>query len=507
MDKRASGVLMHITSLPSPHGIGTFGQAAYDFIDFLVATKQTYWQILPLTTTSYGDSPYQSFSAFAGNTHLIDLDLLAEAGWLSQADYAQVYFGSDPQRVDYAVIFEARRPILEKAVQAFLLDQAAQPAYQTFLAETQAWLPDYAEFMALKEHFDNQALQDWPDSAAISRVPEVLTRYRQQLKDVITYHQVTQYFFFSQWQALRNYAQAHHIEIIGDMPIYVAADSVEVWTRPELFKVDQLRQPLCVAGCPADEFSPDGQLWGNPIYDWAYHAETGYAWWIERIRESFKLYDYLRIDHFKGFSDYWEIKKDAQTANDGCWQPGPNYALFEAVQAALGDLPIIAEDLGYIDERAKKLLADCGFPGMKILQFGFYDVAGKSIDSVHRCVPHGLAYTGTHDNEVINGWYANLTEEQKAYTNAYINRRSDESICQAMLRTLFSTVSNTVIATMQDILELPAETRFNSPATLGGNWQWRLLPSDLTAAHQDFLTYITDLYQRANSHFDGEEKD
>lgn len=502
MNKRASGVLMHITSLPSPYGVGTFGQAAYEFIDFLVETKQTYWQILPLTTTSYGDSPYQSFSASAGNTHLIDFDLLAEKGWLDQADYAGINFGENPARVDYARIFDARRPILEKAVRAFLADAKVKKTYQDFLSEQASWLPDYAMFMALKEHFGNRALQEWDDRSAILREEERLNRYRAELAEVIAYHQVTQYFFFSQWARLKAYANEHHISIVGDMPIYVSADSVEVWTQPKLFKLDEHRRPLCVAGCPADEFSPDGQLWGNPIYDWNYHAQTGYAWWIDRIRESFKLYDYLRIDHFKGFSDYWEIKAEAKTANDGAWQPGPNYALFEAVKDALGDLPIIAEDLGYIDDRAKKLLADCGFPGMKILQFGFYDTRGQSIDIAHRCVPHSIAYTGTHDNEVVNGWYDHLSAEQQDYVNSYTNRREEEKITHAMLRTLFATVSNTAIATMQDILDLPADSRFNLPATVGGNWEWRMVPGQLTQEHRNLLTTLTTLYQRGNEEND-----
>lgn len=499
MDKRASGILMHITSLPSPYGVGTFGQAAYDFVDFLVETKQTYWQILPLTTTSYGDSPYQSFSAIAGNTHLIDFDLLIEAGWLKATDVAGINFGDDAAKVDYARIFDARRPILEKAVAAFLADSQQAASYQIFLADNASWLTAYAEFMALKEHFGNRALQEWDDRSAILREKESLERYREQLADAIAYHQVTQFFFFSQWAKLKAYANKKHIKIIGDMPIYVSADSVEVWTQPELFKLDDQRQPLYLAGCPADDFSADGQLWGNPIYDWQEHEKTGYAWWIYRIQESFKIYDYLRIDHFKGFSDYWEIDGDGETANDGKWQPGPNYALFEAVKKALGDkLPIIAEDLGYIDDRAKKLLADCGFPGMKILQFGFFDTTGQSIDSPHRCIPHSLAYTGTHDNEVVNGWYDNLTEEQRDYVNAYTNRHADEPITQTMLRTLFATVSNTAIASMQDVLDLPANSRMNLPATVGGNWEWRMLPAELTQDRKDFLTHITTLYQRGN---------
>ena len=495
---RSSGVLMHITSLPNAFGIGSFGQSAYDFVDFLVETKQTYWQILPLTTTSYGDSPYQSFSAIAGNTHLIDFDLLTQMGLLKESDYASVNFGDDPTSVDYERIFYARRPILEIAVKNFLANQAFQADFKHFEKNNRLWLDDFAEFMAIKEHFGNQALQKWDDKKAVARDPSALEKYRTMLAEQIQYFKVTQYFFFKQWTELKNYANQKGIQIIGDMPIYVAADSVEVWTKPELFQLDEERNPLVVAGVPADQFSATGQLWGNPLYDWEVHKKQGYAWWIHRIEESFKIYDVLRIDHFKGFSDYWQVDGKAEVAKDGSWQPGPGYDLFKAVKEQLGDLPIIAEDLGNIDDKARKLLADCNYPGMKILQFGFEDVSGKSLDSPHYCIPHSIVYTGTHDNDVTNGWYNSLTEQQQQYINDYTHRREDESICQAMIRQLFATVSNTAIATMQDVLDLPASSRMNVPSTIGGNWQWRMQQSDLTQDKKDFLAKMTTLYQRAN---------
>ncbi len=495
---RSSGVLMHITSLPNAFGIGSFGQSAYDFVDFLVETKQTYWQILPLTTTSYGDSPYQSFSAIAGNTHLIDFDLLTQMGLLKESDYASVNFGDDPTSVDYERIFFARRPILETAVKNFLANQSLQADFNHFEKNKRLWLDDFAEFMAIKEHFGNQALQKWDDKKAVARDPKTLEKYRTMLADQIQYFKVTQYFFFKQWSELKHYANQKGIKIIGDMPIYVAADSVEVWTKPELFQLDKERNPLFVAGVPADQFSATGQLWGNPLYDWEEHKKQGYAWWIHRIEESFKIYDVLRIDHFKGFSDYWQVDGKADIAKYGSWQPGPGYDLFKAVKEQLGDLPIIAEDLGNIDDKARKLLADCNYPGMKILQFGFEDVSGKSLDSPHYCIPHSIVYTGTHDNDVTNGWYNSLTEQQQQYINDYTHRREDESICQAMIRQLFATVSNTAIATMQDVLDLPASSRMNVPSTIGGNWQWRMQQSDLTQDKKDFLAKITTLYQRAN---------
>ena len=495
---RSSGVLMHITSLPNAFGIGSFGQSAYDFVDFLVETKQTYWQILPLTTTSYGDSPYQSFSAVAGNTHLIDFDLLTQMGLLKESDYASVNFGDDPTSVDYERIFYARRPILEIAVKNFLANQSLQADFKHFEKSNRLWLDDFAEFMAIKEHFGNQALQKWDDKKAVARDPSALEKYRILLAEQIQYFKVTQYFFFKQWTELKNYANQKGIQIIGDMPIYVAADSVEVWTKPELFQLDEERNPLFVAGVPADQFSATGQLWGNPLYAWEEHKKQGYAWWIHRIEESFKIYDVLRIDHFKGFSDYWQVDGKAEVAKDGSWQPGPGYDLFKAVKEQLGDLPIIAEDLGNIDDKARKLLADCNYPGMKILQFGFEDVSGKSLDSPHYCIPHSIVYTGTHDNDVTNGWYNGLTEQQQQYINDYTHRSEDESICQAMIRQLFAAVSNTAIATMQDVLDLPASSRMNVPSTIGGNWQWRMQESDLTQDKKDFLAKMTTLYQRAN---------
>ncbi|KXT75450.1 4-alpha-glucanotransferase [Streptococcus sp. DD12] len=503
MDKRASGILMHITSLPGRFGIGTFGQAAFDFVDFLKETKQTYWQILPLTTTSYGDSPYQSFSAVAGNTNLIDFDLLLAQGLLEEADLAGVDFGCDPHRVDYGLLFKVRRPLLEKAVVAFLASADNLKKLVAFEAEQGSWLGDFAEFMAIKESFANVALQDWPDKALLKRDKLALEKARVALVEVINYHKVTQYFFFDQWQALKSYANAQGIAIIGDMPIYVAADSVEVWTQPELFKLEANRVPKVIAGCPPDDFSDVGQLWGNPIYDWAYHDKMGYTWWIYRIQESLKLYDYLRIDHFKGFSDFWEIPQGEKTARNGKWVSGPGKALFAAVKEALGEVPVIAEDLGYIDDKARDLLAFTGFPGMKILEFGFLDTTGNSIDAPHTFTQHSLAYVGTHDNDVANGWYAGLTSDQRDYANAYMHRGPRESIAHALLRTLFASVSNTAIASMQDILNLPAQSRMNIPNTLGGNWEWRMTADQLTDAHKAYLTHLTNLYSRAN-HTKGE---
>lgn len=493
MTKRSSGVLMHITSLPGQFGIGTFGKSAYDFVDFLEETKQTYWQILPLTTTSYGDSPYQSFSAVAGNLNLIDFSLLKEDRLLEESDYANVNFGDNPEKIDYALLFEARRPILEKAVANTSKNSEVLAEIEKFEAENSSWLADYAEYMTIKESFGYKSFIHWDED--IKKGEEVAReKYRTELQDSIRYYTVTQYFFFKQWLALKEYANSKGIKIIGDMPIYVSADSVEMWTMPELFKVDANNEPLYVAGCPADDFSPTGQLWGNPIYDWEKHKEQGFSWWIYRVQESFKIYDVLRIDHFKGFSDFWQIDKDAENAVNGTWQAGPGIELFQKIKEQLGDLPIVAENLGFIDAKAEKLLDDSGYPGMKILQFAF--PGEDNLDRPHHYTQNSVAYTGTHDNDVVNGWYEKLSESEKELVSEYLNRRDDETITEAMIRGIYSSVSNYAIVTMQDLLDKDATSRMNVPSTVGGNWEWRMLAEDLTEERKEFLRNITVRYSR-----------
>ena len=493
MSKRSSGVLMHITSLPGQFGIGTFGKSAYEFVDFLEETKQTYWQILPLTTTSYGDSPYQSFSAVAGNLNLIDFSLLKEDGLLEESDYVKVNFGENPEKVDYALLFEARRPILEKAVANTSKNSEVLAEIEKFEAENSSWLADYAEYMAIKESFGYKSFIHWDED--IKKGEETAReKYRTELQDSIRYYTVTQYFFFKQWLALKEYANEKGIKIIGDMPIYVSADSVEMWTMPELFKVDANNEPLYVAGCPADDFSPTGQLWGNPIYDWEKHKEQGFSWWIYRVQESFKIYDVLRIDHFKGFSDFWQIDKDAENAVNGTWEAGPGIELFQKIKEQLGDLPIVAENLGFIDAKAEKLLDDSGYPGMKILQFAF--PGEDNLDRPHHYTQNSVAYTGTHDNDVVNGWYEKLSESEKELVSEYLNRRDDETITEAMIRGIYSSVSDYAIVTMQDLLDKDATSRMNVPSTVGGNWEWRMLAEDLTEERKEFLGNITVRYSR-----------
>ena len=498
MKKRQSGVLMHISSLPGKYGIGSFGQSAYDFVDFLVRTKQRYWQILPLGTTSYGDSPYQSFSAFAGNTYFIDFDILIEEGLLNEADVKGADFGDDPRKVDYAKIFDARRPIMEKAVARFLKADDLSD-YESFVEQNAAWLEVFAEYMAIKEHFDNLAWTEWPDEAIRRREAASLASYREKLADKLTYHRVTQYLFFKQWLKLKAYANEHHIEIVGDMPIYVAADSADVWAQPHFFKTDAVGKPTCVAGCPPDEFSETGQLWGNPIYDWEAMDKDGYAWWIERLRESFKIYDIVRIDHFRGFESYWEVPADSETSATGKWVKGPDYKLFAAVKEALGDLNIIAEDLGFMTDEVIELRERTGFPGMKILQFAF-NPDDESIDSPHLAPNNSVMYTGTHDNNTVLGWYKDeIDDATRQYMAQYTNRKEYETVPHAMLRTIFASVSFMAIATMQDLLELDSAARMNYPSTIGGNWTWRMTAEELNPIVEGELYSLTKTYRRMNT--------
>lgn len=498
MKKRQSGVLMHISSLPGKYGIGSFGQSAYDFVDFLVRTKQRYWQILPLGTTSYGDSPYQSFSAFAGNTYFIDFDILIEEGLLNEADVKGADFGDDPRKVDYAKIFDARRPIMEKAVARFLKAEDLSD-YESFVEQNAAWLEVFAEYMAIKEHFDNLAWTEWPDEAIRRREAASLASYREKLTDKLTYHRVTQYLFFKQWLRLKAYANEHHIEIVGDMPIYVAADSADVWAQPHFFKTDAVGKPTCVAGCPPDEFSETGQLWGNPIYDWEAMDKDGYAWWIERLRESFKIYDIVRIDHFRGFESYWEVPAGSETSASGKWVKGPDYKLFAAVKEALGDLNIIAEDLGFMTDEVIELRERTGFPGMKILQFAF-NPDDESIDSPHLAPNNSVMYTGTHDNNTVLGWYKDeIDDATRQYMAQYTNRKEYETVPHAMLRTIFASVSFMAIATMQDLLELDSAARMNYPSTIGGNWTWRMTAEELNPIVEGELYSLTKTYRRMNT--------
>ena len=479
--KRSSGILMAISSLPSPYGIGTLGQAAYDFADFLQAAGQRYWQMLPLGPTSYGDSPYQSFSAYAGNPYFIDPELLIADGLLTKSECSRCKWGGDARHVDYGRIYEKRFDLLHKAFQrGWKRDSEAVAA---FAAANARWLPDYALFMACKRHFGMKAWTEWPDDIRLRQegAPE---KYRALLQEDVDFFTYLQYLFFQQWDRLRDYVHGLNIRIIGDLPIYVAMDSADVWAETEFFQLDDTLVPKAVSGVPPDYFSADGQLWGNPLYNWPYHKQTGYAWWIQRVRHALGIYDLLRIDHFRGFDTYWAIPADSTTAKTGKWETGPRMELFNALEAALGKLPIIAEDLGELVPSVRELLADSTFPGMKVLQFAFG--GGDNEYLPHNHVKNCVVYPGTHDNTTLTDWWVNsATEKEKATAAAYLHltpckptakevaavKPDDARI--ALIRAALGSVADRVIIPMYDWLGLGAQAHLNTPGKLGGNWIWR----------------------------------
>lgn len=491
---RGSGILMHIASLPGDYGIGTFGKEAYEFADFLKKAGQKYWQILPLGQTSYGDSPYQSFSAFAGNPYFIDFDILAEEGLLNKEDYENVFWGDNDEKIDYSLIFNEKMKVLRKAYENGKGKNVDE--LKAFEQEQSFWLNDYALYMAIKGTFELKSWKEWDDDIK-RREPDVVKRYKEQLSDEIEYWSFLQYHFFKQWNKLKKYVNDQGIEIIGDIPIYVAEDSADCWANPDAFLFDkQTLDTIRVAGCPPDAFSDDGQLWGNPIYDWKYLEDTNYAWWISRIRESLKLYDVLRIDHFRGFESYWSIPAGDDTARNGEWVKGPANKLFDAIKKELGDISVIAEDLGFMTDEVKKFRKNTGFPGMKVLQFGFG--GSDSPDLPHNYEERNcIVYTGTHDNETVRGWLENpINNEAAKYAKkyCYLNRR--EGYNWGFIRTVWSSIGNTSIALMQDFLNLNDEARMNTPSTLGGNWQWRMKKDALTDRLANRIYFLTKTYGR-----------
>lgn len=503
--ERESGVLLHISSLPNEFGIGSFGKTAYDFVDFLVETGQKYWQILPLTTTSFGDSPYQSFSAFAGNTHLIDFNRLVKEGYLKKVELQNSDFGSNPSKVDYAKIFNQRRPILEKAVNKFIAqDKQKEQVFKKFVSENEFWLLPFCQYMTVKENHQLNAWYEWPTEFR-EYDADYIEKYCAKHSDKMNYHLVTQYWFFKQWTELKNYANENKIYIIGDIPIYVARDSVEMWTTPYLFLVDKKNNPTAVSGVPPDSFSDDGQYWGNPIYDWKYMKKTNYKWWIQRMEESFNLYDVVRIDHFRGFESFWEVPFGAKTAATGKWSKGPGADLFKEIKASLGELNIIAEDLGFITDEVIEMREQTGFPGMKILQNGF---SGEdSLDLIHHYTYNTIAYVGTHDNKTALDWYlSGLDLIQRDQVDNYLNRRLGEHISDAMNRGIASSQSRIAIYTMQDLLRLGEEGRMNIPSTIGNNWDWRMTADAITNDVKEKLLLWTETYFRVNESVETNEE-
>lgn len=493
---RKNGILMHLSSLPSPYGIGTMGEEARKFVDFLHDAGQSCWQLLPICPTSYGDSPYQSYSTFAGNPYFIDLDELNALGLLDKKDYENVDWECEAARVNYGAMYQKRYPILRKAVTKFLENPKAD--FEKFCMENDSWLSDYALFMTLKDAHEGLSWSEW-DEKLRNHDEEALFEFTSKNEENIMFWKVLQYLFFYQWNELKEYANLKGISIIGDLPIYVSLDSVDVWAHPELFQLDECKVPKEVAGVPPDGFSADGQLWGNPLFDWDYMEKTGYKWWIERIYYLCKVYDILRIDHFRGFDSYYAIPYGDTTAKNGVWKEGPGMKLFEAVEKTIGRQNIIAEDLGYLTDSVKKLLSDSGFPGMKVIEFAFDSRDSSGSEYLpHNYVRNCVAYAGTHDNDTIMGWFEDAEEEDVIYAKEYMNISEGDSLNWSMMNTLWGSVADLTIVQGQDLLGLGSEARMNEPSTVGKNWQWRTLPDTFTEELAKKLKRKMKVYGRLN---------
>lgn len=490
--ERSSGILMPVFSLPSPGGIGTLGRAAYEFIDFLAAAKQRWWQILPLGPTGCGDSPYQSFSSFAGNPYFIDLEQLAAEGLLTEAELRCACADRSGVRVDYGALYRGRSALLRKAAARGMAADAA--ALDLFLAEN-LWLPDYALFMALKEHFEMRPTADWPEEIRL-RQPAALAHYTALLRDELRFHAYVQLLFYRQWDALRAYAGRKGVRILGDVPIYVAPDSADVWAEPQFFRLDPQGRPTAVAGVPPDCFSADGQLWGNPLYDWDAMRRDGFGWWIRRIGGAARLYDAVRIDHFRGFESYWAVPCGAASAKEGVWEKGPGMELIGVLNGWFRDLQFIAEDLGLLTPAVNRLLTDSGWPGMKVLQFAF-SAAEPSCYLPHAHTPESVCYTGTHDNTTLADWRRSLSRRDLNFAKRYLAVSSADALPDAVLRAGMAGVAALCIVPIQDWLNLGAEARINTPGTPDGNWQWRLPAAALTPALAKRIAAMTRLYGRA----------
>ncbi|MEN6471370.1 MAG: 4-alpha-glucanotransferase [Clostridiaceae bacterium] len=491
--KRSCGILLHISSLPSPYGIGTLGREARAFADFLKEAGQTYWQVLPVGQTGYGNSPYQSFSTFAGNPYFIDLDELAENGLLTRGELDDERWDENPRAVNYGRVFERRFRVLRKAFERAKIRGLSEA--EAFFEENEAWLDDYTLFMALKAHHNMRAYADWDEDIRLRR-PEALSRYRTLLGDEMRFYAYLQYLFFKQWNAFRAYVNGLGIKLIGDLPIYVSPDSADVWANPACFLLDENARPTAVAGVPPDYFSATGQLWGNPLYEWAYHEKTGYAWWLERVSAAAGLFDALRIDHFRGFESYWSVPCGQTTAERGVWEKGPGMALISAVKARFPDLPVIAEDLGVMTGAVRGLLSASGFPGIKVLQFAF-DSAGENDHLPHTYMKNCLCCTGTHDNDTLAGWLAAANEADRAFAAEYLGLNEKEGFLWGVIRGGLSSAADLFIAPMQDYLGLGTDCRMNRPSTPSGNWMWRLLDGECTGILAKRLRRAAMLYGRA----------
>lgn len=489
--QRGAGILLPVSSLPSPYGIGTFGKAAYEFVDQLVEAGQKYWQVLPLGPTSYGDSPYQSFSAFAGNPYFIDLDMLCEEGLLKVDELRYIKWKERLDRVEYGLLWEQRYGVLKRAF--IRSNHKTTEKFQHFLEENAQWIQDYGLFMACKEHFENVEWLKW-DKDIRFRQSEALQRYCKTFSQEIEFYQFLQYKFYEQWSSLKKYANEHGVEIIGDMPIYVALDSVDVWVNPGLFKLDEERNPVCVAGCPPDAFSDDGQKWGNPLYNWKVMEVEEFAWWKRRMEAAAKLFDVVRIDHFIGIVRYYVIPAD-DSARKGWFEWGPGEKLIRALDEARGRTKIIAEDLGVVIPQVGELLERAGYPGMKVIEFAF-DGNTDNPYLPHMYQKNCVVYGGTHDNETLVGYYDNLSVDNLAYALQYTDCSNRADLIEKVFLMAYRSVADTVIFQMQDVLEKGNETRMNLPATIGENWRWRLTEGEFTKEKRNWLKSLSIIYGR-----------
>lgn len=504
---RFSGILCHISSLPSPYGIGTFGEAARDFVDFLRVAGQKIWQILPLGTTGFGDSPYQNFSIYAGNPYFIDLEDLVKEGLLEDDALKQLDFGQDPSRVDYQKLWENRYTILRWAYDGYMYQkpEGLREAFKEFQEEAD-WLEDYCLFMAIKEAHGGISWREWPDELK-RRDKKALVAFAEDNKDRMNFHAFLQFLFYRQWARLKRYATSNGIQILGDLPIYVAEDSVEVWKEPELFQMNEYFTPTFVAGCPPDYFSEDGQLWGNPLYDWDKHRETGYAWWIKRMKFALETYDIVRIDHFRGFESYWAVPYGDHTARRGAWLQGPKEELFEVLEDELGKLPVIAEDLGYMTKEVYAFRENCGFPSMKVLQFAF-NPDENSDYLPHNMMENAVVYCGTHDNDTLQGWLDSAPARELDFARRYLGLSDQEGYRWGMMRGAMTTIAKLCIFQVQDLLGLGNEARMNSPGKAVGNWQWRLTEGALTLEIAEALRGLTQISGRLpKDYFDDDKKE
>ena len=491
---RRNGVLMHLSSLPGDQGIGTMGKSAHEFVDFLEKAGQSVWQLLPVVPTSYGDSPYASFSTFAGNPYFIDLDLLAEDGLLKEGEYETVDWGGDPEHVDYGALYNNRTKVLRKAASRLLENKPDE--YYEFLEENYDWLPDYALFMALKDKNGGKSWLEWEDDER-NYGTEAVTRLAEQYREDVDFYEAVQYLFFEQWKDIKKYANKKGILIIGDAPIYVSGDSSDVWAHPWLFQLDEDNNPTEVAGCPPDAFSADGQLWGNPLYRWDDMEKDGFAWWVERLQANLTMFDVLRIDHFRGLESYYAIPYGDKTARNGRWRKGPGMKFVDAINKAMPGAAIIAEDLGYLTPAVRRLLKRSGFPGMKVLQFAFYSME-ESDYMPHNYQNHCVVYTGTHDNDSTRSWFTSAPPADVAVALEYMGLKDDTDGTWSFIRMALNSVADLAVIPMPDYLDLGAKARINTPSTVNSeNWSWRMKPGACTKELAQKMARMADLSGRA----------